>query len=82
MESVSSEVCDTKSRNNEDAGEARSKWRCEYEVIGLLFKVLFIYCVFETGSLSKAQPGLKLMIPLSIMIIGIRGSADEWNLIF
>ncbi|NP_001406485.1 inactive serine/threonine-protein kinase TEX14 [Rattus norvegicus] len=27
MESVSSEVCDTKSRNNEDAGEARSKWR-------------------------------------------------------
>lgn len=33
MESASSEIYNTKSRNNEDDGEADSKWKSEYELI-------------------------------------------------
>jgi hypothetical protein len=60
MASVSSEIYATKSRNNEDNGEAHLKWRCKYEVMGLLFKVIFIYCFFffETGSHYVAQLAL------------------------
>ena len=33
MESASSEIYNTKSRNNEDEGEADSKWKSEYELM-------------------------------------------------
>lgn len=34
MESVSSEICNTKSRNNEDVGKVHLKWKSEYKVMG------------------------------------------------
>ena len=33
MESVSSKIYNTKSRNNEDAGERHLKWKSEYKVM-------------------------------------------------
>lgn len=33
MESVSSENCNTKSRNNEDDGEVHLKWKSEYKAM-------------------------------------------------
>lgn len=33
MESVSSEICNAKSRNNEDSGEVHLKWKSEYKIM-------------------------------------------------
>lgn len=52
MESLSSEINDTKSRNNEDNGEAHLKWRCEYGVMCLLFKVIFNLLFFLRPDLT------------------------------
>lgn len=34
MESVSSEISNTKSRNHEDVGKVHLKWKSEYKVMG------------------------------------------------
>lgn len=67
MESASSEIYNTKSRNNEDDGEADSKWKSEYELIFL--QILFVTCLsiyFEAGSHYVAQAGLKITTPPNI----------------
>lgn len=42
MESASSEIYNTKSRNNEDDGEADSKWKSEYGRIFLIDTICYL----------------------------------------
>lgn len=73
MESGSSEIYNTKSRNNEDDGEADSKWKRmnSFFIDTICYLSIYLSIYFEAGSHYVAQTGLKIMTPPNIRVISM-----------